>query len=812
MDLRDQLQRTLGSAYTLERELGGGGMSRVFVATETALARQVVVKVLLPELAVGVSAQRFAREIRLAASLQQANVVPVLAAGETDGLPYYTMPFVNGSSLRDRLTRGDRLGMSEAIGVLRDVARALAYAHERGVVHRDIKPENVLLSGGAAMVTDFGIAKAISAARDADGAERAVTTTFTQAGTAIGTPAYMSPEQISADPHIDHRTDLYSFGCLGYEVLAGQAPFAGHTAQHLLAAHLSAQPAPLGERRPECPPGLARLVMQCLEKEPGRRPESAREIIRVLDTVPASSTAFSRLRNRLSRRQRVAAFVLSTAVLAGAVAVAIGPWRPAGTGPRVDASLAVLPFTNIGGDSTKDLWADGLTDEITTVMARRPSVRLATRTAVDRYRGRRDVDAREVGRVLQVRHVLHGTLWPVGSRLRVQAWLSSADGSEVWSDTFEREARDILATLDSITSGITLAVQRRVLGAAAATPAGTAGSVRGTSDTAAYELYLRGQVLLRARGNGVRRAAELFEEAIARDPRYARAHAALSAALEVLPNFADTTFQEVSTRATAAARRALALDPTLAQAHGSLALASMHALRWAEADSEFRLALTLDPGDASTHMHYGRFLTYTARLDAAVREFGRAKSLDPTSPLIGGWLATDLLLVGRRAEAFTEIDRALELDSTSVPIAFMGASLALARGQTARARALAEIAWRPMGVPRPSPWPAAVAAVYAGLGDREMIGRIWRYTLAAPRSRPFGHSSLAMVALALGDTTRVLEELERASDAREFWPSAPMLISSPLDILRRSARFATLLRRAGLDVTVFTSPTGGRPQ
>ena len=283
MDLRAQLQATLGSAYTLEQELGGGGMSRVFLADETRLGRKVVVKLLSPELSQGISAERFEREIRLAASLQQANIVPVLSAGESAGMPFYTMPFVEGESLRARLRTSGTMGVAQAVSVLRDVARALAYAHERGIVHRDIKPDNVLLSGGAAVVTDFGIAKAISAARaPAEGA------TLTQLGTSIGTPAYISPEQAAGDPTVDHRADLYSFGCMAYELLSGQPPFAGRTPQRMLAAHMSEKPQALDELRPEVPPALAAVVMRCLEKEAQARPQSATEVLEALEAATTS--------------------------------------------------------------------------------------------------------------------------------------------------------------------------------------------------------------------------------------------------------------------------------------------------------------------------------------------------------------------------------------------------------------------------------------------------------------------------------------------------------------------------------------------
>ncbi len=280
--LQNQLQHTLGDAYRLERELGGGGMSRVFVAEEVRLERKVVVKVLSPELAEGLSAERFEREIRTAAALQQANIVPILTAGETAGLPFYTMPFVDGQSLRAHLARGP-LATAEVVGVMKDVARALAYAHQRGIVHRDIKPDNVLLSGGTAVVTDFGIAKAISAARtDSGGA------TLTQVGTSIGTPAYMAPEQAAGDANVDHRADIYALGAMAYELLSGKHVFADRTPQRMLAAHMSEAPRLINELRGDIPAPLAGLVMRCLAKDPADRPQTANEVVRALDAVSST--------------------------------------------------------------------------------------------------------------------------------------------------------------------------------------------------------------------------------------------------------------------------------------------------------------------------------------------------------------------------------------------------------------------------------------------------------------------------------------------------------------------------------------------
>jgi len=347
-DLRERLQTTLGDAYTLERELGGGGMSRVFVADETALGRKVVVKVLPPELAAGVSVDRFKREIQMAARLQHPHIVPVLSAGETNGLPYYTMPFVKGSSLRARIAEGP-LPIGEVVGVLKEVARALAYAHEQGVVHRDIKPDNVLLTGGSAVVTDFGIAKALSASR----MESSGSATLTALGTSLGTPAYMAPEQGAGDPDTDHRADLYAFGCMAYELLCGEQPFHGRTPHKLMAAHMGEKPRPIAERRLDTPTVLAELVMQCLEKEPDLRPRSAADIARVLDSVTSSGTTASApaiLAGRIPIGKALAFWVVGAALVgltawAATVVIGLPDWVLPGSIGIMLAGLPIIGFT-----------------------------------------------------------------------------------------------------------------------------------------------------------------------------------------------------------------------------------------------------------------------------------------------------------------------------------------------------------------------------------------------------------------------------------------------------------------------------------
>ena len=348
MDLRETLQETLAQTYAIVRELGGGGMSRVFLAEERRLNRQVVIKVLSPELAAGVSADRFEREIQLAASLQQANIVPIITAGEVDGLPFYTMPYVDGESVRARLAKHGPLPVGDVVGVLRDVGKALAYAHERGVVHRDIKPDNVLLSGGTAVVTDFGIAKAISESRTA-----APGATLTQMGTSIGTPSYMSPEQAAGDPSVDHRADIYSFGCMAFELLTGHPPFQGRSPAKTLAAHMTEPPPSIAALRADTPAGLARLVMRCLDKEPSGRPQSGLEIVQALDGITSggmSAMPAALLGGPGMLRKSLAIYAVAFAVLAivtraAIIVIGLPDWVFPGAIGVMLLGLPVLLFT-----------------------------------------------------------------------------------------------------------------------------------------------------------------------------------------------------------------------------------------------------------------------------------------------------------------------------------------------------------------------------------------------------------------------------------------------------------------------------------
>ena len=806
-DLRAYLETALGDAYTIERELGGGGMSRVFLARERALARTVVIKVLLPVLAAGIRAERFAREVRVAAALQHPNIVPLFTAGEAAGLPYYVMPYVQGESVRTRLTRDGRLAPADALSILRDVARALAFAHQQGVVHRDVKPENVLLAGDAAVVTDFGIAKAISSSSRGASERAPDQLTLSAVGTMIGTPAYMSPEQATADPLVDHRADLYAWGILAYELLAGTHPFADRgTPQEILAAHLSETPAPLSRSAPELSPALTALVMRCLEKDPARRPQSARELLDGLAVVatPPAEGVVARWRGRgWAQRAVLAGVALLVVALVAYVVATRRDDQSDQRAPLGAASLAVLPFEGVGGDTANAYFGDGIADEIATALSKAGGLRIASPSSVTAFRTGHNGDARELGRRLGVSTVLEGRVRRSGDRMRINVQLTSvADGLILWSDAYERQVKDVFQVQDQIARSIAGALRARFPGSAGP-QIGRLLLSPGTSNPEAYDLYLRGSYLRERRSGGVSRAIEYFQRAIAEDSSYARAYSGLAYALELSPIFDGAPAHEAERRAIEAARHALALDSTLAEAYTALGLAYWHSLRWREAGEAFERAVAADPDFAPGEYHYADHLLRTGRVADAEQPARRARAADPSSATASMQLAYTLSLLGRYDESFAETRRAYELDPSLNTVHARLALAVLTDGRPAEARKMARVGL-------PIPFSGSSGYVLGATGDTAGAKATLRELETHPRTDWQVAPSLAYVYLGLGDTARALTALEDATRTGE----APIIpLSDPLfDPLRRSARFAAAVRRFGLDERRLTLPTGGRPR
>ena len=517
-DFVERLRAALGGSYAIERELGGGGMSRVFVAEDRALARPVVIKVLHPELAAGVNVDRFKREVQLLARLQHPHIVPILSAGEADGLPYYVMPFVRGESLRARLERGP-LAPTEAAGLLADVAKALSAAHAEGVVHRDIKPDNILVSGGAAVVADFGIAKALSTARLKEDAG-----TLTSLGTSLGTPAYMAPEQVAGDPNVDARADLYSLGCVAYEALTGASPFAGKTLQQMLAAQVIETPPPIATRRDGIPPTLAAVVMKCLEKEPANRPHSAAELAALLDTASTTDPRLPALPRAPRSRRGVWAAAAGVLIVA-LVALAAFRWRRGERRADTGITVAVAPFEVL--DPRLALWKEGMVDVLSRdVDGAGPIRAISPSVAVKQWEGRADrpsaiAFAKKVG--AQV--VLYGQLQSIGNDLvDAKVWIAKAEGD---ATPIEVNARDSSSRMDRITDSLSVRVLS-VLGREHAVGPARLASL-GSGSLPAIKAFLQGsQYFRRTQWDS---AVASFQEAVRLDTNFAAAYGMLGQAL-----------------------------------------------------------------------------------------------------------------------------------------------------------------------------------------------------------------------------------------------------------------------------------------
>ena len=667
-DLREQLQRTLGDAYTLERELGGGGMSRVFVAEETALGRKVVVKVLLPELAATVNIERFRREIQLAAKLQHPHIVPVLAAGVSEGLPYYTMPFIEGESLRSRIARSGELPVSEAARILRDVLSALAYAHAHGVVHRDIKPDNVLLSGHHAVVTDFGVAKALSAATNPG-------SSLTSLGVALGTPAYMSPEQAAADPTTDHRADLYGVGAMAYEMLTGQQVFSTRSPQAMLAAHAVETPEPLQRRRPSVPPELASVVMRSLEKRAADRPQSAEEMLGNVEaavtpsgaTTPHTATGL-RPKKVSDRRQTLMAMGAAVLLLGMASSTAYWYTQRGAAAPTMAAditkSLAVLPFENLG-KADDAYFAEGMTEEISSRLGGVAGLRVIGRQSVRGY-ANSNKPLSQIGKELGVAYVLTGSVrWDqsqAGSnRVRVSpALLRVSDGAQIWSEPYEDQLTGVFQMQSKVAENVAQALKLQLTGGEQ-----KAIAARPTDNLEAYDHYLRAKAMQGGGQGGPQRmrAVVLLDQATKLDPKFALAFALLGFTQTEIGWFQDDPGKDRRPVAKRAIDSALALNPRLPEALLALGTYHYHAkLDYARALETYGMVQSIDPDNTDAMVWKGLILRRQGRWDEAIAEMRRATTLDPRNVFNLNQLANSLRYTRQYRAADSVLVRLLTIE------------------------------------------------------------------------------------------------------------------------------------------------------
>ena len=783
-DALSRLQAALADHYRIERELGHGGMAIVYLAHDLRHDRSVALKVLRPELAQALGTDRFLREIRLCARLQHPHILGIHDSGDAGGQLWFTMPYVEGETLRSRLTREKQLPIGDAIRITTEVADALGYAHQHGVIHRDIKPENILLSGNHALVADFGIAQALSGGRE----ER-----LTETGMSLGTPHYMSPEQASGERELDARTDVYSLGCVLYEMLAGEPPFTGPSAQAVLAKRLS-EPVPhIGTSR-EVPIAIDRAVTRALARAPVDRFATALEFVDALRIAPADGASpTTHVASTPAGRKRARIAVIAGVVLLAILGGYLGLNRLRAGAMTPAASAAVLPFADLSPGKDQEYFSDGLTEELITSLSRIQGLRVAARTSSFQFKGR-NADVREVGRKLDVGAVLEGSVRRSGDRLRVTAQLSSAkDGYQLWSDSYDRDFADVFAVQEEISRAIVSALRVR-LGA----KPDSALAPQPTGDLKAYDLYLKGRFAWNQRtGASLKEAVRYLEQAVARDSSFARAWAALADAYILVVPYAGLSPTENWPKAKAAAQRALMLDSTSAEAHTSLAYGSMiYEWNWRAAEENFGRAIAANPNYATGHHWYADFLAGRGRLDESLAQMRQAHELDPLSRVISSELGWVHYLRHETSEARDQVRSTLELDRNYAHGYFMLGLIQIQAGDHPGA-----IASFRHAIDLGDNYPqvdGSLGYAYAVSGDRKAALGILddlRKRSAREYVPPFAY---ALVYAGLGDVTQGVDWLLKGVAQRDIF--MPENFFDPLlDPLRKDPRFARVRTRMGLE-------------
>ena len=792
--IAERFSAALHDRYRIERELGEGGMATVYLARDLKHDRDVALKVLKPELALALGAERFLAEIRVMATLQHPNLLPLFDSGETDGLLFYVMPYVEGDTLRTRLEKERQLPVEETIRLVNLMAGALDFAHARGVIHRDFKPENILLQAGQPVIADFGIALAVAHA----GGDR-----ITETGLSLGTPSYMSPEQASGTETVDARSDQFALGAVTYEMLVGEPPHTGPTVPAIIARAMTETPRSIRAVRPTVPEGVEDAVLRALAKSPVDRFAGCGEFANALSTGARDSAAAHSGR-RLTRILAVAAPVVMAAAVGYATLTRRAPNEDAATAASAERSLVVLPFTSVGGDTANTYFAAGIADELTSALTQIPGLRLAGRVSASRVKAEGRA-AKEIGEALDVAAVLDGSVRRAGQRIRVSAELTSTtDGRVLWSQTYERALEDVFAVQDEITRSIVAALEVRLPGGAGA---GVWNARGGTADLAAYDDYLRALQLYRARGPGLVNAERALLAAVAADPGYAKAYALLSSVLLVQHYYFAVNVFDAQRRGRSAAERAVALDDSLAEAHTALGHAHTESFEWSDAERELRRGIELDPRSAEAHYRLAELLINVGRVREAFASLEEVNRLDPlyvTSVNNRAWV---LSMLGRHEEATTEVKRALSLDPDNVVSKFVALLVFEHAGRrdelAAQARALVRNTTDALSMGRAA-WGLARA------GSRDEAAVVLNRLEALPRDT-FGRAMGLMHArIGLGDLRGALDAMEVAAETQPQRLVGDGLVSMNYDPLRAEPRFAAILKRFNLDVERLTLPDGGR--
>ena len=748
--LEAQLAAGLSGRYEIVRPLGEGGMAVVFLARDLKHDRSVALKVLRPEISADIGAERFLREIKMAAGLTHPHILPVYDSGAADGLLFYVMPNMEGRSLRERLDKEKQLSLDEAVRITREVAAALDYAHRQNVLHRDIKPENILLHESNAMVADFGIGKALSGKAS-----------ITSTGMSIGTPSYMSPEQASADSELDGRSDQYSLGSVLYELLTGEPPFTGPTAQAIIAKRFMT-PVPKVSVSRDVPDALERAVTKSLARTPADRFSSLADFSEALRTAMRGTTGST-------------------------TAHRTPPDAPkAAPAPK---AIAVLPLANMSADPENEYFSDGMTEEIINALAKVPGLQVASRSSCFAFKGKQ-VDIREVGEKLGVGSVLEGSVRKIGNKIRITAQLINVEnGYHMWSETYNRQLEDVFEIQDELARAIVDALKLRLAD-------DSEQLVVPTKNIEAYNIFLKARFFYhRFTEASLRKSLEAYERVLRLEPSYARAYAGMS---DCWCRLADDWMapDDAYPRAKTAATRALEHDPQLADAYTSLGkVLGWYEWRFADAEQQLRRAVALGPNYAEAHWAFGSVLPCVGLLGEAISECRKALALDPLDPGFSRWLVRFLLYSGANSDAIAQGERTIELGEEFFLVYLDIGSAYLAKGDPEKA-----LEWYRKGQAIEGSvrsYDACIVRALAQLDRRDEGEEILARLEEESKQHYVRSEIMAMGYAALGDIGKAFDALERAYQTR----SGGLIylnVDPAYAPLRGDPRFADLVKRIGL--------------
>lgn len=760
--------------YEILAPLGAGGMGEVYRARDRRLEREVAVKVLPDRLADDDDAlARFEREAKAVAALAHPNIVVLHDIGRERGVSFAVTELLEGVNLR-RMLADSPLDWRRAVEIVATVAEGLAAAHAKGIIHRDLKPENLFLTtDGRVKILDFGLAR-VEPKSQPDAETVPHVAAHTDTGTIIGTVGYMSPEQLRGQP-VDARSDIFSLGCVLYEMLAGRRAFHRDTAADAAVATLHEHPAPLEKLGKSVPGEVERSVFRCLAKRAEDRFPSAGELAAALRATLAGWDEVHRQAPTASRPAPVE------------------PVRPSPRRSRkaID-SIAVLPLSNAGGDPNMEYLSDGVTESIINTLSRFPKLRVMARSTVFRYKGR-DVDALEVGRTLGVRAVLTGRVVQRGSRLTISTELVDvADGSQIWGEQYNRELAEIFAVEESIAREIADKLRLRISGEQRKRL-----GKRQTQNTEAYQHYLRGRFHWNKRVESeLRKAIKHFEQAIEIDPGYALAYAGLADSYGLLTAWTECRPEEAFPTAKQMATKALTLDESLAEAHTSLAYINVvYEWNWTKAEEEYRRAIELNPSYANAHHWYAYLLMLECRFDEARLAIEKAQELDPLSLIINANVGFRLFLARQYDAALEQLDKALAMDASFPSVHYyLGLTYEQKGMYEQSVAAFRQAANFSGGVPGDI---GALGHAYAAWGKRDEATEVLKRLLDLAQHRYVPSFHIGLMHMRLGDTDRAFEWFNKAYVERDFY-LIYLKVDPRLDCIRSDPRFTELYRRVGL--------------